>query len=79
MSNLDLTVYGGVKGSPHYNEPEWKVCESCDGKGYNIWSCCGDDITNNDIDLCPTCYEHCGDEKEECTECNGEGTINIEI
>tara|TARA_R100000963_G_C4628819_1_gene94366 strand:- start:516 stop:683 length:168 start_codon:yes stop_codon:yes gene_type:complete len=23
------------------------------------YSCCGDDITHNDIKLCPTCLEHC--------------------
>lgn len=53
-----------------------KVCDNCDGDGYLIYSCCGDDIKGNDIDLCPTCYEHCGMEEEKCEECNGTGYIN---
>ena len=50
----------------------------CDGVGYFIWSCCGDDIadTINETDLCPSCGEHCGDEKEDCDICHGEGVIS---
>ena len=77
MSDYEQTLGSIMPGSPYFEDKPFKVCESCDGEGYNIWSCCGDDITNNDIDLCPTCYEHCGDEKGECTECEGEGIINI--
>ena len=44
-------------------------CDYCDSDGYTVISCCGDDIKGNDIDLCPTCYEHCGMEKEQCEEC----------
>ncbi len=57
----------------------WKEvieCPECDGRGGFSYSCCGDDITNNDIDLCPTCMEHCGaGDFEECDMCEGEGTI----
>lgn len=51
------------------------ACDWCDGRGYTVYSCCGDDITDNDIDLCPTCYEHCGDEREDCENCAGTGKI----
>ena len=44
-------------------------CDYCDSDGYTVISCCGDDIKGNDIDLCPTCYEHCGMEEEQCEEC----------
>ena len=50
-----------------------KICENCHGEGTTQTSCCGDDITGNDIDLCPSCGEHCGDEEEKCEWCNGEG------
>jgi len=52
-------------------------CDWCEGTG-NIgnYSCCGDDITGNDIDICPTCGEHCGDEEEICDNCTGTGKIN---
>lgn len=52
-----------------------EICESCDGDGYLIESCCGDNIKGNDIDLCPTCGEHCGDEQFPCPDCNGIGNI----
>jgi len=32
-------------------------------------------MRGQDIDLCPTCYEHQGDEGEPCEECNGTGKI----
>jgi len=50
-----------------------KECECCYGDGFLIESCCGDNIKGNDIDLCPTCGEHCGMEEIECDECNGTG------
>ena len=52
-----------------------EYCDACDGRGWCIYSCCGDDITGNDCDLCPSCYEHCGDEEEKCEECQGTGII----
>jgi len=53
-------------------------CESCNGTGLSqiIFSCCGDDITGNDIDLCPTCLEHCGMEAEDCEDCAGSGELD---
>ena len=51
-------------------------CENCNGTGVetNVYSCCGDDITGNDIDLCPTCKEHCSLEPEAlCEDCGGTG------
>lgn len=47
------------------------MCYVCDDRGWVIWSCCGDDITANinETDLCPSCGEHCGEEKEPCEEC----------
>ena len=50
-------------------------CSECDGKGWAVYSCCGDNITANidECDLCPSCYEHCGDEREDCEECQGSG------
>jgi len=54
---------------------ETEECPNCEGQKTFVWSCCGDDITHNDIDLCPTCGEHCGDEEEDCEVCNGLGFI----
>lgn len=51
-------------------------CQLCEGTGGSFYSCCGDDISDNDIDLCPTCYEHCGEgDLEECEHCNGLGHV----
>jgi len=52
---------------------ETEVCSNCDGEQTFQYSCCGDDIKGNDIDICPTCGEHCGDEEEDCEVCNGLG------
>ena len=55
-------------------------CPACNGTGKEdtVYSCCGNDITGNDIDLCPTCKEHCGMEAEDCEECGGTGELNDE-
>lgn len=37
-------------------------CPECEGTGKVFYSCCGDDIRGNDIDICPTCHEHCDTE-----------------
>ena len=55
-----------------------EACEYCDGDGYNILSCCGDDIKGNDVDLCPSCFEHCGMEQEDCEYCDGTGFKGLE-
>lgn len=51
-------------------------CEECNGTGTVCYSCCGDDIKGNDIDLCPTCLEHCDLEEEICESCLGAGKSN---
>ncbi len=69
---------GSHPNSPGYTElPD---CPECEGRGQTLYSCCGDDITDNiDVtDICPTCYEHCGDELETCSKCDGDGTISRE-
>jgi len=61
-----------------------KVCPECDGVGKSVYSCCGDVITNNDMDFCPTCMEHCGDTSpngeaaEDCGYCEGKGQVPID-
>ena len=54
-----------------------ETCSECDGDGYVIVSCCGDDIKGRDVDLCPTCHEHTGgeDDQEPCDNCDGTGVI----
>jgi DnaJ-class molecular chaperone len=60
-------------------EPFWyeksygRVCEECGGDGCVMISCCGDNMINQDIDICPTCKEHTGLEEEECGYCQGGG------
>ena len=44
------------------------ICKTCDGTGEVRISCCGDEI-DDDVMLCPTCFEHLGDEKEPCPDC----------
>lgn len=51
-------------------------CPACSGVGYINWSCCGDDITGNDYDNCPTCLEHCSTDIQDadtCEDCRGTG------
>ena len=52
-------------------------CKECNGDGYTITSCCGDDMKPclPESDLCPTCHEHTGgeDDKKTCTSCGGIG------
>ena len=47
------------------------ICETCGDSGRVQYSCCGDNITTNEDDICPGCGEHCGNETEECPNCNG--------
>ena len=69
-------LYNGKE--PEDREDEQIECEYCEGTGRLFFSCCGDDIRGNDIDLCPTCHEHCDTEEgEECEECNGTGKLTI--
>ena len=64
--------------SAPYNQIDAEPCTECDGDGYVVTSCCVDDIKGNDIDLCPTCGEHCGMEQETCEHCNGTGEEPVE-
>jgi len=63
--------------SPNYKEPP--ECPECDGAGTLYVSCCGDDLTLvegwPEIDVCPTCREHCDVEGEPCENCHGEGVL----
>lgn len=72
----------GDDGS-HSSSPSCKElpqCPSCNGNGQTLDSCCGIDIYDNigESDICPQCYEHCGDEPETCTRCDGKGVITVE-
>jgi len=70
--NTDITkLESQIESDIANNEYADTLCDECDGDGYVIYSCCGDDIKWNDSDLCPSCSEHCGMEKEDCEECNG--------
>ena len=59
------------------SKPEEIKCNECYGTGTVCYSCCGDDIKGNDYDLCPTCYEHCSLEEEECESCGGSGKESL--
>lgn len=50
-------------------------CDYCEGTGLVYISCCGDDMRGQDIDLCPTCGGHQGDDGEPCDDCGGTGFI----
>lgn len=52
-----------------------EVCDICEGDGFVMISCCGDDLKPNmdETDRCPTCGEHCGQPNEVCDECYGTG------
>jgi len=76
-ANFGWSYPAGAENDPNapWNQNDPEICDCCDGDGYVIESCCGDNIKGNDIDLCPTCGEHCGMEKEECSECDGTGYV----
>tara|TARA_R110002020_G_scaffold220785_2_gene428782 strand:- start:41090 stop:41344 length:255 start_codon:yes stop_codon:yes gene_type:complete len=50
-------------------------CESCNGSGEVVVSCCTGDIIDDDFAMCPECYEHLGE--EECSDCGGSGKIEV--
>ena len=56
-----------------------KNCESCNGSGFHIWSCCGDDITDSEVLRCPTCQEMCAAEPVDCESCKGYGQLNTDV
>lgn len=49
-------------------------CETCGGKGYGYWSCCNQELVDEDIARCPICQENLGE--EDCEDCNGTGKAN---
>jgi hypothetical protein len=51
-------------------------CPTCYGKGEATFSCCTGEVVNDDILMCPCCYEHLGE--EECQDCDGTGFIDEE-
>ena len=66
--------------SPLFKGTETGECGCCEGTGKNFFSCCGVDMRGNDIDICPDCKEHTGWDGSsygDCTECDGEGHINL--
>lgn len=50
-----------------------KECETCNGKGEVMLSCCTGEVVEDDIAMCPKCHEHLGDET--CPDCDGEGHV----
>ena len=70
----------GDGGSSMWIGCEDCACECCEGTGKDFFSCCGVDMRGNDIDICPDCKEHTGwdgTSDGDCTECDGEGHINL--
>jgi hypothetical protein len=59
------------KVPPCVGHAKERECDVCDDVGYVIYSCCGNDITDNlpENDLCPTCLEHCGEGDKVACEC----------
>ena len=55
-----------------------KNCPECEGTGKIYLSCCGDDMTVTDFDICPTCHEHCGRDWDTCEDCKGTGQVQYE-
>lgn len=49
-------------------------CESCNGRGWGVWSCCTGEPVDRDIMMCPKCYEHLGE--EDCYDCDGTGYVD---
>jgi len=54
-----------------------KTCETCYGNKEVIISCCTGDIVDDDIAMCPICYEHLGEET--CPDCDGTGETEDSI
>jgi len=48
-------------------------CDTCNGTGEVIYSCCTGEIVSDDIALCPVCYENLGEEY--CEDCKGTGKV----
>lgn len=57
-------------------KPGYKECPTCQGKGEAMFSCCTGEVVTGDYDLCPVCYEHCGEDT--CVDCDGEGQVPVD-
>jgi DnaJ-class molecular chaperone len=53
------------------NDSNKHECETCNGSGVAILSCCTGEVVDSDYAMCPSCHEHLGE--EECPDCNGSG------
>jgi hypothetical protein len=53
---------------------EKEECPACYGKKVGYFSCCTGNMVDEDIAMCPSCYEHLGE--DECGLCDGTGVIN---
>jgi len=51
-------------------------CDSCEGEGDGMFSCCTGELITDELCICPTCLEHLG--VSECTECEGTGEKTIQ-
>jgi hypothetical protein len=49
------------------------TCETCNGAGEAVISCCTGDVVDNDFMMCPECQEHLGEET--CPDCDGKGEV----
>lgn len=76
----DATVLWYIKPDNKKENKVWRKvkdlkqiteCEVCEGDGYGYWSCCNQELVDEDIAMCPICHEHLGE--EECIECEGKG------
>lgn len=65
--------YGNIKWVNEEFKKEFKECPTCNGKGEAVFSCCTGEVVNDDIQLCPSCHEHLGE--EQCQDCEGKGYV----
>jgi hypothetical protein len=71
----DIEMYGCLSiDAVTASIEEEEECPACYGKKVGYFSCCTGDMVDEDTAMCPSCYEHLGE--EECSLCDGRGTIN---
>ena len=56
--------------------PKEKDCPTCYGKGQAMISCCTGEAVHDDLDFCPTCHEHMGE--DDCPDCDGTGKVPMD-
>lgn len=57
----------------------YEKCPECNGSGFMFYSCCTGEVLGGpweDIQMCPLCKEHLGE--QDCETCHGEKKILIE-